>query len=320
MNNPGSVITFALILLSAFRPVAGVSEVAPGVRLLAGVFAPGSQPDGNTVFLEAPQGLVVVDTGRHLAHVQRIAEFATAAKQPLVMIVNTHWHLDHVGGNAALRAAFPGVRVLASDAIKEARTGFLANYRTQLEDRLNTASDAKAREILAAEIGLIDEGAKLEPDEVVREAGRRSLGGLDVEIGLERHAVTAADVWLFEPKSRTLVAGDLVTLPAPFLDTACPARWREALDRLTAVDFTRLVPGHGQPMSRAGFVTYRNAFANLLACGGSDRSKEACITGWLKDVATLVPEKEEAFTRSLMDYYVGVLRGDPAQIARRCGK
>ena len=297
-----------------------MSEVAPGVHLLAGVFAPGSQPDGNTVFLEAPQGLVVVDTGRHLAHVQRIAEFATAAKQPVVMIVNTHWHLDHVGGNAALRAAFPGVRVLASDAIKEARTDFLANYRTRLEDRLEHGVRRQ---------GPRDSRRRDRPDRRGSEAGarrgraewgRRSLGGLDVEIGLERHAVTAADVWLFELKSRTLVAGDLVTLPAPFLDTACPARWREALDRLTAVDFTRLVPGHGQPMSRAGFDTYRNAFANLLACGGSDRSKEACITGWLKDVATLVPEKEEAFTRSLMDYYVGVLLGDPAQIARRCGK
>ena len=314
------MITLALILLLAFRQVAEVPEIAPGVHLLAGAFVPGSQPDGNTVFLETPKGLVVVDTGRHRAHVQQIAEFARAAKQPVVTIVNTHWHLDHVGGNAFLRESFPGVRVLASDAIKEARTGFLANYREQLEGLLKTASDPRSREGFAAELALIDQGAKLEPDEIVREAGRRSLGGRDVEIGFERHAVTAGDVWLFEPKSRVLIAGDLVTLPAPFLDTACPARWRESLDRLAAVNFTRLVPGHGQPMSRAGFDSYRKAFGNLLACGASDRPKQECISGWLKDVATLVPEKEEAFTRSLMDYYVDVLRGDPAQIARRCGK
>jgi glyoxylase-like metal-dependent hydrolase (beta-lactamase superfamily II) len=314
------VITLALILLSTLRPVTGVSEIAPGIRLLAGVFAPGSQPDGNTVLLEAPAGLVVVDTGRHRGHVERIAEFAKESKQPVVMIVNTHWHLDHVGGNAFLREAFPGVRVLASNAIREARTGFLANYRTQLEGLLKTAPDTKSREEFGAELALIDQGAKLEPDEIVSEAGRRSLGGRDVEIGLERHAVTAGDVWLFEPKSRVLIAGDLVTLPAPFLDTACPARWRESLDRLAAVNFTRLVPGHGQPMSRAGFDTYRKAFGNLLACGSSDRPKADCISGWLQDVATLLPEKEEAFTRSLMDYYVDVLRGDAAQIARRCGK
>jgi hypothetical protein len=39
----------------------------------------------------------------------------------------------------------------------------------------------------------------------------------------------------------TLVAGDLVTLPVPFLDTAKPLVWKEALARLSKVKFERLV-------------------------------------------------------------------------------
>ena len=149
--------------------------------------------------------------------------------------------------------------------------------------------------------------------------GRRTIAGLSLEVGLETYAVTAGDVWLFEPRTRVLLAGDLVTLPAPLLDTACPPRWQAALDRLARVDFTRLVPGHGEPMTRAAFDTYRSAFARLLTCGRSGRPKEDCVAGWLADAQALVPEGERGFTRQLMDYYVGVLRADPANTARLCG-
>ena len=41
---------------------------------------------------------------------------------------------------------FPGVKVLASDAIEDARRGFLADYRKQLEGVLATADDPAARQ------------------------------------------------------------------------------------------------------------------------------------------------------------------------------
>jgi hypothetical protein len=46
---------------------APVREIGQGVYLLAGGFEPEpeSGPDGNTIIFDAPDGLVVVDTGRH---------------------------------------------------------------------------------------------------------------------------------------------------------------------------------------------------------------------------------------------------------------
>lgn len=41
------------------------SEIVPGISLIRGAFTPGHQPDGNTVVLSAPDGLIVIDTGRH---------------------------------------------------------------------------------------------------------------------------------------------------------------------------------------------------------------------------------------------------------------
>jgi glyoxylase-like metal-dependent hydrolase (beta-lactamase superfamily II) len=62
-------------------------EVAPGVHLLRGTFTPGRQPDGNTIVFDAPQGLVVVDTGRHVAHTRAILDYAAERKKPVKAVV-----------------------------------------------------------------------------------------------------------------------------------------------------------------------------------------------------------------------------------------
>src|SRR3954468_19428504 len=88
--------------------LAGAAPAAEtGWHLVPGSFEPGRQPDGNSVFLEAPDGLILVDTGRHPAHQERLLAYAKARGRPIAAIVNTHWHLDHTGGNAEIRAAYP---------------------------------------------------------------------------------------------------------------------------------------------------------------------------------------------------------------------
>jgi len=132
--------------------------------------------------------------------------------------------------------------------------------------------------------------------------------------------VTEGDVWLFDLDTWVLVAGDLVTLPVPFLDTACPTRWQAALERISKMDFRLLVPGHGAPMTREAFHSYRDAFDRLLACAAAPREKEACVEGWMKDAGSLLGGEDAAFVRSLAGYYVGeVLRGDGKRLAGLCG-
>jgi glyoxylase-like metal-dependent hydrolase (beta-lactamase superfamily II) len=313
------LLTLALAAPAGASPTADVIDVAPGVHLLRGRFVPNEQPDGNTIILDAPQGLVVVDTGRHVEHAQRIVDFATAAKKPVVAIVNSHWHLDHVGGNVVLRRAFPGVRVYASNAIDGAMTGFLAKYRTYLEGAAAKAGDPDKEKVLRAEIALIDARPALTPSERVTTKGPRTIAGLPLELGLEGPAVTTGDVWVFERATKTLMSGDLVTLPAPLFDTACPSGWKDALGHLDAVPFERLVPGHGPVLTHAQFATYRHAFDALLACAASARTKAECVEGWVADTGDLMPAADQAFARSLVNYYVDdLLRADPARTSDLC--
>jgi glyoxylase-like metal-dependent hydrolase (beta-lactamase superfamily II) len=302
------------------RPAAAAAPLAAGTLLLRGAFVPGRQPDGNTVLVEAPRGLIVIDTGRHHEHTQRIVDYASAARRPISAIVNTHWHLDHIGGNPRLRREFPQVRVHASNAIDEAMKGFLANYRKHLEGAVaKAAGDAEKERPLKAELAILDAGGALYPDEPITTAGERTIAGRKLEIGLETNAVTGGDVWIFDRPNGTLIAGDLVTLPVPFLDTACAPRWQQALDRLAKVPFQKLVPGHGPVLTPAQFTSYRRAFGALLTCAASSKKKEECADAWLADLGGLIPKEDHTFARSLLDYYFdGHLRGGPARNADRC--
>lgn len=300
-------------------PSPAPESLAPDVFLVPGTFVRGSQPDGNTVVFRSTEGLLVVDTGRHAEHVQAILSLAASTRLPVRAVVNTHWHLDHVSGNPAIRRAHPGAEVVASDAIEDALAGFLARYRKQLEAMLAEEKDPAARRRWTDEIGRIDAGSALGPTRVLRQGETLTLAGRRVELGLATGAATAGDVWLFDPASGVLAAGDLVTLPAPLLDTACPEGWRVAVARLSDVPFRTLVPGHGRPMNRADLGRWRTALDRLLACAATEAPANACADGWVADLGPLLPDADRPFARELLGYYVPeVLRAPPSKVAERC--
>jgi glyoxylase-like metal-dependent hydrolase (beta-lactamase superfamily II) len=298
----------------------GASLIAPDTYLIEGRTTPNSQPDGNSVLILAPNGLIVFDTGRHKQHAQQLLDFAHAQNQPIAAIVNSHWHLDHVGGNPRLRAAFPGIPVYASSAIDGARKGFLADYRAHLVSEIaESAKKPGVQESLRTEVALIDEGPSLGPTDVITKSGPLIIAGRRLQVHLESHAVTAGDVWVLDPDTHVLMAGDLVTLPAPFFESACPSGWRTALGHLAKARFDWLVPGHGVPMRRPAFDAYRKAFSNLLTCAAGTATKNTCIDGWINDASELIGSDDVSYARTLVGYYIeNYLRHPTERIQKFC--
>ncbi len=314
---------FLLLVTSLFAGAAAAvaaSLIAPDTYLVAGETKPNRQPDGNTIVIVAPNGLIVFDTGRHKEHAQQILDFARTQNRPVAAIINSHWHLDHIGGNPQLRAAFPGIHVYASAALNGALTGFLADYRAQLQAEIPRESgNPQAQESMRVEMALIDQGAALGPTDIVAKTAPLTIAGRALQVHLETRAVTAGDVWVFDAKTRVLLAGDLVTLPAPFFESACPARWRASLATLEKVRFDWLVPGHGAPMHKRQFAAYRRAFSNLNDCAAGTAKKNTCIDGWISDASMLIESKDVSYARTLIDYYLeNYLRHPSERIRKFC--
>jgi glyoxylase-like metal-dependent hydrolase (beta-lactamase superfamily II) len=292
---------------SAPRP----QPIGPGTWLIAGGVLPARQPDGNTVVFEAPQGLIVVDTGRHEWHRAAILALAAERGRPIVAVINTHWHLDHVSGNPALRATFPQLRVYASNAIDGALAGFLASSAREYANYLDDPRFPETlREDIRADIVTIENGVGLKPDEVISTSTPMNLGGRTLQLNLARDAVTSGDVWLYDEQNGVAVLGDLVTLPVPFLDTACPEGWRAALTQITSTPFAIAIPGHGAPMAPADVARYRQAFEAFIVCAHSTRSKDSCATSWIEDVRALPAHDAMALERAkvMSANYVELLR------------
>ena len=262
-------------------------------------------PDGNSIFLEAPQGLIVIDTGRHPEHSAKLIAYAHEMRRPIAAIVNSHWHLDHTTGNLDIRQAYPAAHVYATTAIEGALVGFLGSNRAQADEVLadpGTPPEQKAQLLRGRH--RIDHPDTLRPTRPVLRSGRVRIAGRTLDVRIAPFAATEADLWIYDPKAQLAIVGDLVVDLVPFMDTACPEGWRNALDEVEKVPFQTLIPGHGPAMSRADFLTWKTAFNNLVACGRSDADKVECVAGWARDAAPFIPDSHREYVREATDHYI----------------
>src|SRR5438034_10153272 len=113
MRKTSIVILFAAVLIGALMtcPVALTSKAAPKaeddfqlVKVADGVYAAiarsGGLASGNAGFVIGDGGVLVFDTFFTPAGIEElIAEIEKQTAQPIKYAVNSHYHLDHTGGN-----------------------------------------------------------------------------------------------------------------------------------------------------------------------------------------------------------------------------
>jgi glyoxylase-like metal-dependent hydrolase (beta-lactamase superfamily II) len=288
---------------NAISSINQVKQITKDIYLLPGQLQSNQSPDGNSEILRGPKGLIVIDTGRNDQHTQQLIDAIIAMKLPVAGVINTHWHLDHIGGNARFKQQWPGISIYAHPSLDNALVGFHKDYRQQLETYVPTLENGSPeKQRYEAEITLLKLDRALAATNPVTQSTIKQLGGRKIEINVSEHSVTEGDIWVFDPTTATLIAGDLVTLPVPMFDSACPEGWQHALDTLAAAKFKRLIPGHGAPMSPEEFEQYHRGFNNLLACA-KQSEKQQCIDHWFDDVRLLNGNIDEGYGRALLSYY-----------------
>ena len=306
----------AMILLA----LAGAAGAAEPYHLIPGAVPLDSGPDGNTIVLDAPRGLIVFDTGRSPEHAQAILDYAKARHRPIAAIVNSHWHLDHTTGNWNIRQVYPHVAVYASNALEGALATFLKDSRADTDKMLtDPKTPAALRDELIRGREVIDHPERIRPNHVIAKSGRMSIAGRPLDVHLAKFAATEGDVWLYDRRTKTAIVGDLVVDIVPFMDTACPEGWSKALGEVATVPFTRLIPGHGPVMSRADFATWRLAYDNFVKCGHSDAANKACVDGWAREASKFIDDAHRAYARGAAEYYLETrLRSSPAEQQKYC--
>lgn len=288
-------------------------EIAPGITLIRSVAVPNRGPDGNTIVFDGPDGLVVVDTGRHIWQSDAILALARARKRPIVAIVNTHWHLDHASGNRRIKAEYPKARVYTTRAVDRAigDGGFLTRDLDRVRARIDAPDTPPLmKEEMQIFVATMDARESLRPDVPVETSAAMRLAGRPLDVRVTDGAVTDADVWIYDATAKVAVLGDLVTVPVPYFETACPDRWTAALDEVWATPFTTAIPGHGRPLTRETFDAYRTGLKQFVACARSERPSAQCGGDWVTTVASLVGDDVERrkAVSSNMEYYVKYLR------------
>ncbi|MEP6784090.1 MAG: MBL fold metallo-hydrolase, partial [Acidobacteriota bacterium] len=180
------LLIFGLVLQAASAPQPPAArEIARDTFLLSGAILPGRGPDGNTVIFVAPQGLIVVDTGRHPWHSDGILNFARERKLPVTAIVNTHWHLDHSSGNGRIKAAFPKAMVYTTTAVDRALApgGFLdSSYESAKAKPVDANAPATMKEETEVFFTTMQNKDRLRPDVRVERSATQRLAGRSLSV------------------------------------------------------------------------------------------------------------------------------------------
>jgi glyoxylase-like metal-dependent hydrolase (beta-lactamase superfamily II) len=269
---------------------ARAEKVKDGLFVIRGPFVPcttsGCRPNGpddglihepgDVAVRVTPAGLILVDDKYRQNVPEVLAKVKEISALPIKYVLNTHHHADHASGNADIREL--GIDVVGHRNI---RANFL---------RLKQPG---------------------EPNIVFADQAAVYLGGVEVQLFWLGRGHTNGDTVIYFPDLKTVHTGDLIIDAMPVIDYAAGGSALEfvtTIDRLLAIDFDTMIPGHGRVMDKDAVRAYRARFAEMnrraraLARGKVPRADfQARLKleelGWDRSVSTT------AWAASINQYY-----------------
>ena len=197
---------------------------------------------GNVAVLRTQSGAVIVDTMAFPIQGRRIRDLAERlGGGPTQAVVNTHYHADHTHGNPAWPT---GTRIVATE-----RT------RAYLE-RFDSAfwEDSIAGSV---------------PNDLFTDRHELRIGGKTIRSFYLGRGHTGGDLVVLFVEDRVLHTGDLFfNRRYPNIDLEAGGsvqQWAETLDRVLALNFDQVIPGHGPVTDRAGLLGFQRFIAELAA-------------------------------------------------------
>jgi glyoxylase-like metal-dependent hydrolase (beta-lactamase superfamily II) len=199
---------------------------------------------GNVGVLKTGVGTVIVDSMTFKLqgeHIRQLAESITG--EPLIAVINTHYHSDHTHGNPGFPA---GIMVVST-----ART---LEHLHQLDGEY---WQGDAADLLPNQT-FVDEETLTFGDKTLHllHPGRGHTDGDLIVLFVEDAAVHLGDLYFNRryPNIDLEAGGSVVT-------------WGDTLDAVLALQFTHVIPGHGDLGDRAGVEQFQRFMRQLAAVG-----------------------------------------------------
>jgi glyoxylase-like metal-dependent hydrolase (beta-lactamase superfamily II) len=206
------------------------------------------------------EGAVLVDTAFAPLAPKILTEIRKLTAGPLLYIINTHVHADHVGGNDAFARIAPQSRI---DEIGGRVTGEQALKIIGHENVLNRMTAPAGKETPPPQPGL-------PTDEFYTPFKDLRVNGEAIIVYHEAHAHTDGDSIVLFRNSDVVSTGDIFTPGAyPFIDLERGGSVQGEIDALNHVleltvpghtqeGGTYVIPGHGRLCDEADVVEYRD--------------------------------------------------------------
>jgi cyclase len=257
-----------------------LQKVAEGVYSFVAPEWDSGVVQSNCTLIIGEDAALVVDTGQFPSLAERmVADIKKLTNKPVRYIVNTHWHFDHVWGNAVFRDAYPGVAIISTEftreLVEDQAPKYLATQRKtnkdQAEQLRKLVADGKlpdgrvlpedTKHFLARTADTLDHidadlvhTVHTPPTVGFEKELTINLGKREVKVMWLGRANTGGDAATWVPDAKILLTGDAVVFPTPFAFGSYMSEWPATLQKMIDMNAATIIPGHGPVMHDASYL------------------------------------------------------------------
>jgi cyclase len=191
-----------------------------------------------------------------------VADLKAITDKPVKYVIDSHYHYDHAFGNQVFG---PDVQVIGHENTRKRLLGnTMAEYTyltsiepvparvAALRKRIAGEQDPQVKATLERQVAnalayleQVKEIRVTPPTVTLDRTMTLFRGGREIQLLFFGRGHTDTDIVVYLPKEKIVCTGDLMESVISYMGDAYATEWSATLDRLMALDFDTVMPGHG---------------------------------------------------------------------------